>query len=88
MSEILEEVKRKLVFPIDFPSQQRTERVQNIVLATGSVLSCLVGFYMQSLTHLMVIYGLAVVLALIAVLPAYPSYTSRKLEWAKSSIVA
>lgn len=87
MSEILEEIRRKLVFPIDFPSQQRTERIQNIVLAAGSVLSCLVGFYTQSLAYLMVIYGFTVVLALIVVLPAYPSYTSRKLQWAKSNIV-
>ncbi|QLQ81139.1 hypothetical protein HG537_0E04940 [Torulaspora globosa] len=87
MSEILEEIKHKLVFPIDFPSQRRTERIQNVILAMGSLLSCLVGFYMQSLTHLMVIYGLSIVIALIVVLPAYPSYTRRKLEWARSKIV-
>lgn len=86
MSEILEEIKQKLVFPIDFPSQRNTERLINTILAAGSVVACLVGFYMQSLTYLLMIYGSVVVLTLIVVVPAYPSYTRRKLDWVKPKV--
>lgn len=87
MSEILEEIKKTLVFPIDYPSQERTESLQNALLAIGAALSCITGFYMQSLIWLLAIYGFSVVLTLIVVLPAYPAYNARKLEWVRPKIV-
>lgn len=87
MSEILEEIKNKLVFPIDYPSQEKTEWLQNALLALGALISCIVGFYKQSLVYLLAVYISSVVLTLIVVLPAYPAYTARKLEWVRPKII-
>lgn len=87
MSEILEEIKKKLVFPLDFPSQEKAEFIQNALLAFGAFVSCLVGFYKQSLIWLLATYASAILLTLVVVLPAYPAYTARKVQWVRPKIV-
>lgn len=87
MSEILEDIRKKLVFPIDFPSQKKNEKLQAVILSVGAVLSCIIGFYTQSLFHLVVTYGLAYLTAIVAILPAYPAYTAHKLAWVHPRIV-
>lgn len=86
MSEIFQELGRKLIFPIDFHSQQRTERYQQIILMLGSFLACVVGFVSQSALYTVLVYGLAVLVAMVTVLPPYPHYTREKLEWVKPQI--
>ncbi|QLG71002.1 hypothetical protein HG535_0B00400 [Zygotorulaspora mrakii] len=86
MSEILQELGRKLVFPIDFRSQKNTERYQQLILIAGAILASLIGFFAQSLLYLVVTYGLAIVVAMVVVLPAYPAYTREKLDWVKPKI--
>lgn len=87
MSEILENIHKKLVFPIDFPSQKKNEKVQAVILSVGAVLSCIIGFYAQSLFYLLVTYGIAYLIAIVAILPAYPAYTAHKLVWVHPRIV-
>ena len=76
MSEILQDVQRKLVFPIDFPSQRKTEKFQQLSLMIGALVACILGFAQQSLK----------VITLICVLPAYPWYNKQKLRWAQPKI--
>lgn len=88
MSEILQDIQRKLIFPFDFPSQKLTETIQQAILFGGAFLACNVGFATQSLKYLLIIYGVAVVIAAIAVLPPYPMYTRRKLQWVQPQVVS
>lgn len=87
MSEIFEDIRKKLVFPIDFPSQKKNEKLQAVILSIGAVLSCIIGFYAQSLFYLLVTYGIAFLIAIVAFLPAYPAYIAHKPEWVHPKIV-
>ncbi|QHS74249.1 signal peptidase complex subunit SPC1 SPAR_J02010 [Saccharomyces paradoxus] len=86
MSEILQDVQRKLIFPIDFPSQRKTEKFQQLSLTIGAVIACILGFTQQSLKVLLIAYGISCVVTLICVLPAYPWYNKQKLRWAQPKI--
>ncbi|CAI4569228.1 CDA_G0029710.mRNA.1.CDS.1 [Saccharomyces cerevisiae] len=86
MSEILQDVQRKLVFPIDFPSQRKTEKFQQLSLMIGALVACIFGFAQQSLKVLLTAYGISCVITLICVLPAYPWYNKQKLRWAQPKI--
>ncbi|CAI4540676.1 CDG_1a_G0029970.mRNA.1.CDS.1 [Saccharomyces cerevisiae] len=86
MSEILQDVQRKLVFPIDFPSQRKTEKFQQLSLMIGALVACILGFAQQSLKVLLIAYGISCVITLICVLPAYPWYNKQKLRWAQPKI--
>ncbi|CAI4034421.1 hypothetical protein SMKI_10G2120 [Saccharomyces mikatae IFO 1815] len=86
MSAILQEVQRKLIFPIDFPSQRKTEKLQQLSLTIGAVLACILGFAQQSLNVLLVVYGISCAVTLIFVLPAYPWYNKQKLRWVQPKI--
>ena len=86
MSEILQDVQRKLVFPIDFPSQRKTEKFQQLSLMIGAFVACILVFAQQSLKVLLTAYGISCVITLICVLPAYPWYNKQKLRWAQPKI--
>ncbi|AQZ11653.1 SPC1 (YJR010C-A) [Zygosaccharomyces parabailii] len=88
MSEILQDIQRKLIFPLDFPSQKFTETVQQVTLLVGAILACNVGCATQSLKHLLIIYGISCLIAAIAVLPAYPAYTKKKLQWVQPEVAS
>lgn len=86
MSALLQDIQRKLIFPIDFPSQQKTESFQQLSLTIGAVIACILGFAQQSLYVLLVTYGISCVVTLLCVLPAYPWYNKQKLRWAQPKI--
>lgn len=86
MSELLQDFQRKLVFPLDFPSQRYTEKLQQITLLIGAIVASIVGLTTQSLKNLIVVYVVVVALTALAVLPAYPAYTKRKLQWVQPQV--
>ncbi|EJS43027.1 spc1p [Saccharomyces arboricola H-6] len=86
MSAILEDIQRKLILPIDFPSQRKTEKLQQLSLTIGALVACILGFAQQSLRTLLVTYGISCVITLMCVLPAYPWYNKQKLRWAQPKI--
>lgn len=87
MSELLQDIQRKLIFPLDFPSQRYTERLQQITLLIGAVVASIVGLSTQSLKNLVVVYGICIAITALLVLPAYPAYTRRKLQWVQPQVL-
>lgn len=87
MSELLQDIQRKLIFPLDFPSQRYTERLQQITLLIGAVIASIVGLSTQSLKNLVVVYGICIAITALLVLPAYPAYTRRKLQWVQPQVL-
>lgn len=87
MSELLQDIQRKLIFPLDFPSQRYTERLQQITLLIGAVVASIVGLSTQSLKNLLVVYGICIAITALLVLPAYPAYTRRKLQWVQPQVL-
>ncbi|CAI4043821.1 hypothetical protein SKDZ_10G2170 [Saccharomyces kudriavzevii ZP591] len=86
MSAILQDIQRKLILPIDFPSQRKTEKLQHLTLTIGAAVACMLGFAQQSLYVLLITYGASCVITLMFVLPAYPWYNKQKLRWAQPKI--
>ncbi|KAL6949728.1 hypothetical protein ACO0QE_000385 [Hanseniaspora vineae] len=82
MSEYLKALTDKLVFPIDFPSQEYVEVITNKILLIGLFSSCVFGLYTSSVINAFIFYGTTVVIALLLVIPPYPSYNEHKLTWA------
>lgn len=87
MSEVLQDIQRKLIFPLDFPSQKYTERLQQITLLIGAIIASIVGLSTQSLKNLIIVYGICIAITGLVVLPAYPAYTRRKLQWVQPKVV-
>ncbi|CAR21433.1 Signal peptidase complex subunit SPC1 [Lachancea thermotolerans] len=86
MSEVLQEIQKKLVFPIDFASQRRLDRSVYLCLMIGTVVSCFIGLFTQSLFNLVVSFGLTFCVCLALGLPSYPAYNKQRLEWVKPKI--
>lgn len=82
MSEYLKVVTDKLVFPIDFPSQEYVEVITNKILLIGLFSSCVFGMYTSSVINAFIFYGTTVVITLLLVVPPYHSYNEHKLTWA------
>ncbi|SCU91452.1 LADA_0F10044g1_1 [Lachancea dasiensis] len=86
MSELLHEIQKKLVFPIDFVSQRQVERLVYRILFFGTSAACLIGFVTQSMFNLLTCFGVSFTLCLIAVLPSYPAFNKQRPEWVKPRI--
>lgn len=86
MSEVLQEIQKKLVFPIDFASQRETDRLVNRTLIFGTIAACFIGLFTQSLANLMMSFGVSLALCFAAVLPSYSAYNKRRPEWVKTKI--
>ncbi|AAS54815.1 AGR325Cp [Eremothecium gossypii ATCC 10895] len=83
--EIFNDLSRKLVFPIDYPSQRRVAKLTDIILGSGTLVSCLLGFYAGSLSLTLYAFAAAYGLALLLVVPAYGKYRQQKLAWVGSA---
>ncbi|SCU97326.1 LANO_0E15742g1_1 [Lachancea nothofagi CBS 11611] len=88
MSELLQEIQKKLVFPIDFASQRKTDQLVFRTLFFGTVTASLIGFFTQSLLNLIICFGVTFALCLVAVLPSYHAYNKQRPEWVKPKIRA
>ncbi|SCU79106.1 LAFA_0B00760g1_1 [Lachancea sp. 'fantastica'] len=86
MSEVLQDIQKKLVFPIDFASQRRTDRLVHRTLLFGTISTSLIGFFTQSLFNLMVGFGATVALCMLVALPSYTAYNKQRPEWVKPKI--
>ncbi|SCU82423.1 LAME_0C01046g1_1 [Lachancea meyersii CBS 8951] len=86
MSQVLQEIQKKLVFPIDFVSQRQTDRLVHRTLLFGTIVASLIGFFTQSLFNLMLSFGATIALCMVAVLPSYPAYNKKRPEWVKPKI--
>ncbi|KAH3899026.1 related to Signal peptidase complex subunit SPC1 [Saccharomycodes ludwigii] len=80
-SEWLQELSNKMIFPIDLPSQKYTNRVTHKLLFLSSIISVVLGIIYDSMKTLLYFYGASVLICLILVVPAYPSYNENKLKW-------
>lgn len=86
VQEILDEVKQRLVLPIDFKAQQRLDRLTHIVLGIGALVSFVYGFFTQSLYNLMVCFSAFSIVMLLIALPPFPAYRKNNLKWAETKI--
>ncbi|CEP62660.1 signal peptidase complex subunit SPC1 LALA0_S06e00760g [Lachancea lanzarotensis] len=86
MSEVLQEIQKKLVFPIDFASQRRTDQLVHRALLFGTISASLIGFLTQSLFNLVIGFGATVALCMLVTLPSYTTYNKKRLEWVKPKI--
>ncbi|CCH59586.1 hypothetical protein TBLA_0B07700 [Henningerozyma blattae CBS 6284] len=83
---MLENIGRKLIFPIDFPSQKRTFHLQSVILLISALFASAFGFFTQSLLNLLICYAAGVLITMLLVVPPYPSYNKKKLQWVKPSM--
>ncbi|CCE61106.1 hypothetical protein TPHA_0A00210 [Tetrapisispora phaffii CBS 4417] len=86
MSEILQDIGKKLVFPIDFKAQSSLTTKLNNILLVGSIFAMIYGYSTQSLSNAFYSYIAFISIAAMAVVPSYPSYNKHKLEWVKPKI--
>mmetsp|Transcript_10486 Transcript_10486/g.32041 ORF Transcript_10486/g.32041 Transcript_10486/m.32041 type:complete len:110 (+) Transcript_10486:198-527(+) len=68
---------------MDLKGQQRAERVFTVILSTTAVSAFLVGFAMQNMRYMMLIFASGVALGLIASIPEWWLYRKDPLKWAK-----
>ncbi|EDO17919.1 hypothetical protein Kpol_1010p35 [Vanderwaltozyma polyspora DSM 70294] len=87
MSDILQEVGKKLVFPIDFQAQKEVSKKLTVILSVGVLFTSIYGYITQSLFNLLVAYGVIILVASLVIVPAYPSYNKHKLQWVTPKVV-
>ena len=87
MSDILQDLQAKLVFPIDFPSQTTVFKRLHVILLIGVIFASMYGFITQSLSNLIVVYVAFILVTMLVVIPSYPSYKKHNLEWVQPEIV-
>lgn len=71
----------KLEGKIDFEGQKLTELICQTTVVTGAVLGFFIGFYYQSLSTTLMIFGGGVALAALLTLPAWPFYNRHPIQW-------
>ncbi|AMD19261.1 HBR360Cp [Eremothecium sinecaudum] len=79
--EIFSDISRKLALPIDFVSQQYTEKLSYRIILSGTIIACLLGYFTQSLSIGVYTFVEAYLLAILIVVPSYPMYNKHKLKW-------
>ena len=87
VNEILNEVRKHLVLPVDFKAQERIEKLAYVILGIGAVTSFGIGFVTQSLQNLLVCFGGLFVVTLIVTLPPYSCYKKNQLKWVQPKVM-
>ncbi|CDO94627.1 unnamed protein product [Kluyveromyces dobzhanskii CBS 2104] len=82
--DILQDIGRQLVFPIDFESQKYTESLSNKALYLITLISFISGCLTQSLIITGIVFVSGIVLVLAVVLPPYAAYNKQRPQWANS----
>lgn len=82
--DVLQDLGRHLVFPIDFESQAYTERISKLGLYAVTVISCVVGYASNSIKICAAVFVAGVIGVMAAVLPAYPAYNKNRPKWVSS----
>ena len=83
MSQVLQEISKQLVFPIDYPSQAKlTNRTHYLIIIFG-IISFIYGYLKQSIYQLLICYGIGIIITGLIIIPSYPSYNKQKLEFVK-----
>ena len=88
MSSIVQEILKKLVFPVDYPSQRSLSSKAELLIKVVAVLAFVYGLYSQSIKNLLVVYGAGLVVVALVVVPPYPSYNKQKLSFVVPKQVA
>lgn len=68
-------------FTIDFKSQLFIDTFITFSLYILSVVSVVIGFWFQQITYTIYSFGAGIILVLLVVLPAYPSYNKNQVEF-------
>lgn len=84
--DILQELSYKLILPIDFESQIYTEKLTSKILSAGLIISCILGYSLQSLKWMIYCFLASYFITLIAILPSYPIYNKKKPQWVSTKI--
>jgi len=87
MSEIIQEISKHLVFPIDYPSQQKLNGRTHKLLIVVGIISFIYGYLTQSIQNLLISYGVGIIVTSIVVVPAYPFYNKQKLTFVEPKVV-
>lgn len=69
MNSVIEDIQKKLVFPIDYPKQRKYNQYNKIILIIAGIISSLIGFTTQSLFLTFIIYLAFIILTLLVLLP-------------------
>ncbi|AET39795.1 signal peptidase complex subunit SPC1 Ecym_4783 [Eremothecium cymbalariae DBVPG len=85
--EVLQELGWKLLFPIDFESQRYTAAISSKLIAVGTVLGCLLGYFTNCCLMTVYTFGATYILTLLIVVPAYPAYNKKRVNWVGSTSV-
>lgn len=86
MSEILQEISRKLVFPIDYPSQKALSKRTTNLIKLVALVAFIYGCLTESIKNLLIAYASGIVVIGLIVVPPYPSYTRQKLVFVKPAV--
>lgn len=72
-----------LEFPVDFEGQARVEEVINKYNYLIIVTSVITGLVTQNLFSIVIVFGIEVIVLLAIVLPNWPIYRKKPVEWLK-----
>lgn len=83
MSQVLQEISKQLVFPIDYPSQQKlTDRTHYLIILSG-IIAFIYGYIKQSIYQLLISYVIGILITGLIIIPSYPMYNKQRLEFVK-----
>ncbi|CAG99476.1 signal peptidase complex subunit SPC1 [Kluyveromyces lactis] len=82
--EVLQDLGRQLVFPIDFESQSYTESISNKALYLITFFSFISGYLTESIKVSGIVFVLGLIVVLVIVLPPYSAYNKHRPQWANS----
>ncbi|SMN20786.1 similar to Saccharomyces cerevisiae YJR010C-A SPC1 Subunit of the signal peptidase complex (SPC) [Maudiozyma saulgeensis] len=81
MSEIVQEINKYLVFPVDYPSQKKLNDRTHILIILFGIISFVYGYVTQSIKNLLICYGVGILITSLIIVPAYPFYNKQKLNF-------
>lgn len=81
MSSIVQEIQKKLVFPVDYPSQRALASKTQLLTKVVALIAFAYGLYTQSIGNLLMAYAAGLLVIALVVVPAYPAYNKQKLTF-------
>lgn len=83
MSQVLQEISKQLVFPIDYPSQQKLTDRTHYLIILSAIVAFIYGYIKQSIYQLLISYGIGIIITGLIIIPSYPMYNKKRLEFVK-----
>lgn len=83
MENIADQINSLIEFPIDFEGQKKVDKIVKYSVYLAIPVSVVAGFITDNIVSALIAFAACILLTLVVVLPAWPSFNQNPSTWLK-----